>query len=141
MYATQPPPARPVAADPAQRLKALGRTRIDAHQLLSIAWLPQRVSWTARITEFQWNSHLVRIKQLHGPFKRFRHRHGIAEEMRDGAEGTLVADTVEFVCPEECWGDWPAGGCGSSWNGRSIFARSGCPKFLAIATRQAAQRA
>jgi ligand-binding SRPBCC domain-containing protein len=52
----------------------------------------------ARITEFEWNSHFC-DEQMQGPFKTFTHRHGIEAESRDGMEGTLVSDVVEFELP------------------------------------------
>jgi ligand-binding SRPBCC domain-containing protein len=60
-----------------------------------IPWVPKRVSWMARITEFEWNSHFC-DEQVRGPFESFKHRHGIRAELRDGIEGTLVTDEIEF---------------------------------------------
>jgi len=51
-----------------------------------------------RITEFAWNSHFL-DEQLRGPFATFHHRHGIQAEYRDGIEGTLVTDEIEYALP------------------------------------------
>jgi len=57
--------------------------------------LPFRKRWTARITEFEWNHHFADI-QVTGPFQSWLHRHEVAEEMRDGIEGTRVCDRIEY---------------------------------------------
>jgi ligand-binding SRPBCC domain-containing protein len=51
--------------------------------------------WTARITEFEWNHHFADL-QVKGPFKRFFHRHELRPEIRDGIEGTVVRDAIEY---------------------------------------------
>ena len=61
-------------------------------------WLPLRFHWTARIVEFEWNSHFA-DEMVHGPFKRMLHRHCIAAQARNGVTGTLVTDRVEYVLP------------------------------------------
>ncbi len=96
----QPPPPRPLAADPARRFKSVA-AGVGSEILISfypIAWVPRRISWMARITEFVWNSHFC-DEQMQGPFAAFHHRHGIKAESRDGQEGTLVSDAVEFELP------------------------------------------
>ncbi len=60
--------------------------------------LPFRISWLARITEFVWNSHFC-DEQLTGPFRSWKHRHGIVAETRDGVNGTLISDKVEYSLP------------------------------------------
>ena len=56
---------------------------------------PIRSKWTARITEFEWDHHFADL-QVRGPFKRFLHRHELRTEIRNGVEGTVVRDAVEF---------------------------------------------
>jgi ligand-binding SRPBCC domain-containing protein len=51
-----------------------------------------------RVTEFVWNSHFC-DQQVRGPFEQFHHRHGIHAETRNGAEGTLVSDEIEYALP------------------------------------------
>jgi ligand-binding SRPBCC domain-containing protein len=96
----QPPPPRPVHPDPARRFNnaAAGAGSEILISFFPIPWVPLRVSWMARITEFVWNSHFC-DEQVRGPFKRFHHRHGIEPEVRDGVEGTRVSDKVEFELP------------------------------------------
>jgi ligand-binding SRPBCC domain-containing protein len=60
--------------------------------------LPMRVSWVARISEFVWKSHFC-DEQVKGPFKYFRHRHGIRSEIQKGQLGTELTDEVEFSLP------------------------------------------
>jgi len=62
------------------------------------SYVPVRVSWVARITEFAWNSHFC-DEQVRGPFGSFRHRHGVRPEIQQGRLGTLVTDEVEFSLP------------------------------------------
>lgn len=96
----QPPPAQPVAPDPARLFRGLAAGE-GSEILISfcpVSWLPQRVRWVARITEFAWNSHFC-DEQVRGPFARFRHRHGTLAESRDGQVGTLVTDEIEYALP------------------------------------------
>jgi ligand-binding SRPBCC domain-containing protein len=43
----------------------------------------------------EWNDHFADVQQQ-GPFKRWHHRHEFVPENRNGAEGTLVRDVVEY---------------------------------------------
>lgn len=61
-----------------------------------LPWVPERVSWMARVTAFVCNSRFLE-EQVRGPFSRFRHRHGFLAEVRDGVEGTLVTDEIEYA--------------------------------------------
>ena len=61
-------------------------------------WWSKRVKWTARITDFVWNSYFW-DEQVRGPFAEFRHRHGITVEKRYGRPGTLISDDIEYVLP------------------------------------------
>jgi len=58
-------------------------------------FLPLRAQWIARITEFEWNHYFADIQQK-GPFQRWHHRHEFVEENRDGVNGTLVCDVIEY---------------------------------------------
>jgi ligand-binding SRPBCC domain-containing protein len=51
--------------------------------------------WTARIVEFEWDHHFADL-QVKGPFKKFVHRHELKTEIRNGIEGTIVRDAVEY---------------------------------------------
>jgi len=61
-------------------------------------FLPVRLHWLARITEFDWNNHF-KDEQVRGPFSTFRHRHGTLPETRDGQAGTLVTDEIDYALP------------------------------------------
>ena len=137
----EPPPPRPVAADLARRFKSVA-AGVGSEILISffvIAWVPKRVSWMARITEFEWNSHFC-DEQVRGPFDAFHHRHGIEAEFREGQEGTLITDEIEFSLPFGFIGD--AGGALVRRQLASTFAyrEKRLPQILAAATRQAAKR-
>lgn len=96
----QPPPTRPPASNLAERFtdSVAGK---GSEILISFSpnpWLRKRIRWTARITEFEWNSHFC-DEQIQGPFASFRHRHGTLSEMREGTEGTLVTDEIDYALP------------------------------------------
>jgi ligand-binding SRPBCC domain-containing protein len=93
-----------------------------------------------RITEFAWNSHF-RDEQVRGPFTAFRHRHGIQAEYRDGVEGTLVADEIEYALPFGFIGR--LGGVLVRRQLERVFAyrQKRLPEILAAAARQAVKRA
>ncbi|MDR3723240.1 MAG: SRPBCC family protein [Terracidiphilus sp.] len=137
-----PAAARPVAADPARRFQSMaaGVGSEIAISFRPVPWIPFRLRWRARIVEFVWNSHFA-DEQVRGPFAVFHHRHGIEAEARDGVEGTLVSDRIEFALP--------GGRVGAMANGlarrelRQQFAvrQERLPVILADALRQAVRRA
>jgi ligand-binding SRPBCC domain-containing protein len=138
----QPPPPRPVASDPARRYKSVA-AGVGSEVLISfypVKWVPQRVSWTARIVEFAWNSYFI-DEQVRGPFAKFRHRHGIASETRDGIEGTRVTDSIEFALPGGIFGNLAAGAVLKQLAKSFEYRRKRLPEILAIAARQAVQKA
>lgn len=94
------PPPRPLAANPALRYEspAGGEGSEMVISFRPIPSLPFRVRWLARITEFVWNSHFC-DEQLKGPFRSWKHRHEIVREVRDGVNGTLISDDVEYSLP------------------------------------------
>ncbi|MGH9607047.1 MAG: SRPBCC family protein [Terracidiphilus sp.] len=136
----QPPPPRPIAGDPARRFKSVA-AGVGSEILISfypIPWIPRRVSWMAKIVEFEWNRYFC-DEQARGPFKLFRHRHGFEFEIREGREGTLLTDTVDFELP--------------AWLGRAgaalvrprlakafAYRQKRLPEILAVVERQAARR-
>jgi ligand-binding SRPBCC domain-containing protein len=137
----QPPPTRPVAADPAGRFRSVA-AGAGSEILISfypVKWLPQRVSWTARIVEFVWNSHFI-DEQVRGPFAAFRHRHGIAAESRDGVEGTQVTDSIDYALPGGIFGNLAAGAVLKQLAKSFEYRQKRLPEILAIAQRQAGQR-
>ena len=138
----QPPPPRPVPADPARRFQsvAAGEGSEILISFCPVSWLPPRVSWMARITEFAWNSHFI-DEQVRGPFKKFRHRHGISSKVRDGVEGTLVADAVEFALPGGVVGGLANGIVRGQLEKSFEYRQLRLPEILAAAARQAVKRA
>ena len=58
-------------------------------------FLPFRAQWIAAITEFEWNHHFADVQEK-GPFKSFHHRHDLHAETRDGVNGTVVRDVIEY---------------------------------------------
>jgi ligand-binding SRPBCC domain-containing protein len=137
----QPPPPRPLAADPSRRFRSVA-AGTGSEILISfcpVRWLPQRVSWMARIVDFDWNSHFV-DEQVRGPFRQFRHRHGVGSETREGVEGTLVADVIEYESPAAAVG-WLADGM-IRRRFEEVFAyrQKRLPEILAAAAQQAVRR-
>jgi ligand-binding SRPBCC domain-containing protein len=135
------PPPRPVAADPVRRFKSVA-AGAGSEILISfypIPWVPRRVSWLVCVTEFEWNSHFCDA-QMHGPFTAFHHRHGIQTEFREGQEGTLVSDVVEYALPYGWLGRM--GGALVRRRLASSFAhrQKRLPEILAAASRQAERR-
>jgi len=137
----QPPPPRPVARDPARRFRSIA-AGTGSEILISfrpLRWIPPRLSWMARIVQFEWNSQFI-DEQVRGPFKQFRHRHGVAVLEQDGVEGTTVTDSIEFALP----GGLLSGPASVLVRGQieSSFAyrQKRLPEILAIAARQAIAR-
>jgi len=138
----EPPPPRPVAQDPARRFLSVA-AGVGSEILISflpIPWVPKRVSWMARITEFEWNSHFC-DEQVRGPFTLFRHRHGIKAETRDGQQGTLVSDSVEFEMPFGLLGRIGGVFVRRQLAGSFAHRQKRLPEILAAASRQATRRA
>jgi ligand-binding SRPBCC domain-containing protein len=138
----EPPPARPVSPDPARRFRSIaaGAGSEILVSFFPIAWVPKRVSWMVRITEFEWNSHFC-DEQVRGPFDEYHHRHFIVPEYREGQEGTLISDEIEFALPFGMLG--PMGGALVLKQLARTFAyrQKRLPEILAAAARQAVKRA
>jgi ligand-binding SRPBCC domain-containing protein len=95
-----PPPPRPIALDPALRIKSIAAgpgTRITI-SFRPFPYSPLRVPWEAEITDFAWNNHFCDT-QLRGPFSYWRHCHRVLHETRANTEGTLLRDEVEYGLP------------------------------------------
>ena len=135
-----PPPPRPEHPDPARRFNSVA-AGVGSEILISflpISWIPRRVSWTARITAFAWNSHFC-DEQVRGPFKLFRHRHGIEAEARDGVLGTRVSDDVEFELPFGVLGSLAGILVKSNLASSFAYRQGRLPVMLAAAAAQAAR--
>jgi ligand-binding SRPBCC domain-containing protein len=96
----QPPPPVPFDAviSAGVRNIAAGTGSEIVVSFRPVPLLPLRLNWTARIVEFEWNSHFV-DEMVHGPFKRMLHRHSVAAESRSGVTGAVLTDRVEYVLP------------------------------------------
>ena len=136
------PPARPVAPDPTLRFQspAAGEGSEMAISFRPVAMVPFRVKWVARITEFAWNSHFC-DEQIRGPFTSWKHRHGISAEVREGVNGTFIAEEVEYRLPMG-----PLGGVADAMFVRrrmeAMFAyrQKRLNEILPVAARQAARK-
>jgi ligand-binding SRPBCC domain-containing protein len=136
-----PPPPRPIHADPRRRFLSVAAGE-GSEILISfqpIAWVPRRASWMARITEFKWNSHFC-DEQVRGPFQSFRHRHGIESEVRDGVEGTLISDEIDFTLPNGLAGLLVGLMVHRQLSGSFAYRQKRLPEILAAAAQQAARR-
>jgi ligand-binding SRPBCC domain-containing protein len=91
--AAPPPAPASNSLKAADQLAGIGSEIVTSFRVA--APLPFRRRWTARITEFEWNHHFADI-QVTGPFQSWLHRHEVAEETRDGMEGTRVCDRIEY---------------------------------------------
>jgi ligand-binding SRPBCC domain-containing protein len=60
-----------------------------------IPFLFFRAKWTALITDVEWNHHFADV-QKKGPFKSWHHRHEFSAQMRDGVNGTIVRDLIDY---------------------------------------------
>jgi len=56
---------------------------------------PVRGKWVARITAFQWNEFFEDV-QVRGLFQSWHHRHELSSEIRDGVQGTVVIDKIDY---------------------------------------------
>jgi ligand-binding SRPBCC domain-containing protein len=83
----------PPNADRAEELAGAGSEIEISIRLLP--YLPLRGLWTARIVEFEWLN-FFRDEQVRGPFKCFVHRHSFVAEVRNGQQGTVIRDHVEY---------------------------------------------
>ena len=66
--------------------------------------LPFRIRWHALIPEFVWNDHFC-DEQTAGPFHFWRHCHSVRAETRNGIQGSLVRDGIDYELPGGPLGD------------------------------------
>ncbi len=91
-----PPPGSPAEqASIADRDPVTGAGSEIVTSFRVLPFLPLRAKWIALITEFEWNHHFADV-QKNGPFKSFHHRHELVAEMRNGTNGTVVRDLIEY---------------------------------------------
>jgi ligand-binding SRPBCC domain-containing protein len=88
------PPLSPLPASGASPLAAgVGTVIVTSFRMFPPLLL--RAQWIARITEFEWNHHFADVQQK-GPFRQWHHRHEFQAETRNGIDGTLVRDGIEY---------------------------------------------
>ena len=91
-----PPPGSPAVRESItdrDPLAGVGSEIVTSFRV--VPFLPFRAQWIALITEFEWNHHFADV-QKKGPFKSFHHRHELIAERRDGVNGTVVRDVIEY---------------------------------------------
>jgi ligand-binding SRPBCC domain-containing protein len=88
----QPPPPPP---ENLGACHAAGVGSIIATSFRPFRIFPWRREWIAAVTEFEWDHHFADVQQK-GPFKRWHHRHEFLAENRNGVDGTLVGDRIEY---------------------------------------------
>ncbi len=87
------PSSFPDGVNPDQPIAGEGSEIVTSFRALP--FLPARMSWTAAIVEFKWNGCFA-DDQTRGPFKRFRHRHHFLRSERNGIDGTIIHDVVDY---------------------------------------------
>jgi ligand-binding SRPBCC domain-containing protein len=60
--------------------------------------LPFRGRWVAEILEYESLSYFL-DQQCSGPMRSWRHRHSFRPDSRNGVDGTVVRDEVEYELP------------------------------------------
>lgn len=95
-------PGPPPAGSPDRLGTGAGTTMILSFRALP--GLPFRINWHALIPEFVWNDHFCDT-QTAGPFAYWKHCHSVTAETRNGVEGTVVHDRVEYELPLGPLGD------------------------------------
>ena len=114
-----PPPPRPKTGAPTKEIAAGAGTRMTI-SFRPFPMAPLRVPWEAEITEFAWNDHFCDV-QHRGPFAYWRHCHRLQAEARDGANGTLLRDEVEYEMRLGVLGE-AAQRMFADWQFRKMFA-------------------
>jgi len=92
-----PPPIRPdIAESSAGAIAGEGSEMTISFRPLPFS--PIRISWQARIVEFEWNDHFC-DEQPRGPFQYWRHCHYISEATRGEITGSMVKDALVYELP------------------------------------------
>jgi ligand-binding SRPBCC domain-containing protein len=90
----QPSPPQDSFEEPATLLVAGPKSEIITSFRI-LPPLPFRARWVAQITEFEWNRWFMDI-QATGPFKTWHHWHEFEPATREGIDGTVVRDRIEY---------------------------------------------
>jgi ligand-binding SRPBCC domain-containing protein len=80
---------------PSQAPNLAGAGSVIRLHFRPVPFLSYEIGWTARIVELEW-PHYFRDIQTAGPFRRFEHTHGFRAEARDGINGTVIRDDVNY---------------------------------------------
>lgn len=100
LHLIAPPPPPP--GSPSKLGTGVGTTMVLSFRALPL--LPFRLRWHALIPEFTWNDHFCDT-QTAGPFKYWKHCHSVRAETRNGVDGTVVQDHVDYELPGGLFGD------------------------------------
>jgi ligand-binding SRPBCC domain-containing protein len=65
-------------------------------QFRAVPFFKYELGWTARIVDLEWTRYF-RDVQTAGPFRRFEHTHSFRSETREGREGTVIRDEVDYA--------------------------------------------
>lgn len=76
-----------------ERMAGAGTEMMVAFRV--IPYVPMHDRWIVRIVDFSLNEHF-RDEQKQGPFRRWEHTHSFEAKTRDGREGTLICDDLEY---------------------------------------------
>ncbi len=87
------PPAPHPGGMPIEALAGAGTRILLSFRL--VPWHTARMLWLARIVAFEWNS-MFRDIQIEGPMKSWTHTHHFLPSHREGMDGTLIVDLVEY---------------------------------------------
>ncbi len=85
-----PPPRHPL------RARVTGVAGIGSEFTLSFrVGARRRTRWHTRIVDFEWNRYFIDT-EISGPMEFWTHLHTFEASERDGREGTLVRDEIEY---------------------------------------------
>ena len=87
-----PPSSRSITAG-AKQAVSVGSVIVTSSRILP--FLPIRMQWISRIAEFEWDHYFVDIQER-GPFRRWHHRHQFERQPRNGVDGTVVRDEIDY---------------------------------------------
>jgi len=92
-----PPPGRPPGTPRSRGIVAGAGTKMTL-SFRPFPYSPLRMMWDAEIDQFAWNDHFCDT-QLRGPFSFWHHCHRISSMAREGIDGTLLRDELEYELP------------------------------------------
>lgn len=79
----------------AKNITAAGAETKMVMSLKPFGKMAPRLFWHVRIEEFEWNNYFCDVQEK-GPFTQWKHHHYFTAETRDGVEGTLLQDEIEY---------------------------------------------